>query len=990
MATEKQSFKDRTIKKILGGRFRSGSGHNEESLNPNNTAREKRSATWYHLEGSDNEKETSTTEPLKPIKPTKKTLRKPSKKSVPAKVSTTTWFLHDESNVQQETSKKESPPELDVPVGRERSESFNTKKKSKPDGTFEYDVKDSDTLNSIAARFDVTPSELKKLNKLASEYIFPKQVLYIPSVDRKKKEGKEDEMTVVESPPKEDKPRMDIPVIKLSDKPLSKVPGHAERQTPVTSPKEEEEFVIPHKLDEDEVQQLDQDCFERFIKVNVKHITDGQGVVSGVLLVTPNAVMFDPNVSDPLVIEHGADTYGVIAPMDMIISCAMYHDIVAMRRRKKHKDEDIPKPEIYHDKSCPHYQSWVKGHSDFNLNIVPEVTQDTTSPTENSEKSETTSICSCGVTDQKLSPLKSPTSNKLLANQNSPAGSQDQSFEIISESSNNGDQKKMDPTKNLITDIDIISLEDTNLDNKNEISPVLIDLSESKNKTKKFFLDDECDDDDVTNQNDDKKNNEDVMENHLVNKNNSGSDITNGNKSPGELRIGNIVYMPVSENSEGEVSQKDIEQIKTTLSRLSLNDFENRDRSKSAPVDVPVVSISSKEDVAQSKSFGSIGGSLPSISPHINTFVNYATGLFRPDSRADVKDISEILEESERSFSLSGKNMSINMNEHDFAIAVESAVKLADKPNLFQSFDKLIPKPAVSYEDPPLYLCIRLGKPIKGEVSQTCPIAAYNKQKKKPEYWFSIPREKVDHLYAFFVQWKPEIYGDDEEMMAEKRGFVVLPDEGDETGDVDILDEYFGGGSLQKDWEIISTGELMKRRSIDIEVMPELLSKSSVLEEFHLQMLNTVMPPRTVGYPWSLIYSTEKHGFSLKTLYRLMQDIDSPVLLVVKDTEENVFGAMTSEEMKVSDHFYGTGESFLYTFYPEFKVFRWTGENNFFMKGNQESLSVGAGQGQFGLWFDGDIYHGRTNHCETYDNDILTTSEDFVVKCLEAWAFTDD
>jgi len=42
------------------------------------------------------------------------------------------------------------------------------------------------------------------------------------------------------------------------------------------------------------------------------------------------------------------------------------------------------------------------------------------------------------------------------------------------------------------------------------------------------------------------------------------------------------------------------------------------------------------------------------------------------------------------------------------------------------------------------------------------------------------------------------------------------------------------------------------------------------------------------------------------------------------------------------------------------------------------------------LWFDGDIYHGRSNHCETYDNDILTTSEDFVVAIFEAWAFTDD
>jgi hypothetical protein len=52
--------------------------------------------------------------------------------------------------------------------------------------------------------------------------------------------------------------------------------------------------------------------------------------------------------------------------------------------------------------------------------------------------------------------------------------------------------------------------------------------------------------------------------------------------------------------------------------------------------------------------------------------------------------------------------------------------------------------------------------------------------------------------------------------------------------------------------------------------------------------LNRVMPPRTVGYPWSLIYSTERHGFSLKTMYRHMHHIDSPILLVVKDSRENV------------------------------------------------------------------------------------------------------
>jgi hypothetical protein len=56
-----------------------------------------------------------------------------------------------------------------------------------------------------------------------------------------------------------------------------------------------------------------------------------KGVVEGVLLVTPNAVMFDPNVSDPLVIENGAEAYGVIAPMDLVVNSAIYFDIAHMK-----------------------------------------------------------------------------------------------------------------------------------------------------------------------------------------------------------------------------------------------------------------------------------------------------------------------------------------------------------------------------------------------------------------------------------------------------------------------------------------------------------------------------------------------------------------------------------------------------------------------------------------------------------------------------------
>lgn len=53
--------------------------------------------------------------------------------------------------------------------------------------------------------------------------------------------------------------------------------------------------------------------------------------MSGVLLVTPNAVMFDPNVSDTLVMEHGPESYGVIAPMEYVVNAAIFYDIAHMR-----------------------------------------------------------------------------------------------------------------------------------------------------------------------------------------------------------------------------------------------------------------------------------------------------------------------------------------------------------------------------------------------------------------------------------------------------------------------------------------------------------------------------------------------------------------------------------------------------------------------------------------------------------------------------------
>lgn len=53
-------------------------------------------------------------------------------------------------------------------------------------------VEANDTLTSVAARFDTTPSELAKLNRLSARTVFPGQILRVPDKEGVKKD-KDDE-----------------------------------------------------------------------------------------------------------------------------------------------------------------------------------------------------------------------------------------------------------------------------------------------------------------------------------------------------------------------------------------------------------------------------------------------------------------------------------------------------------------------------------------------------------------------------------------------------------------------------------------------------------------------------------------------------------------------------------------------------------------------------------------------------------------------------
>ncbi|XP_072657027.1 TLD domain-containing protein 2 isoform X1 [Canis lupus baileyi] len=168
-------------------------------------------------------------------------------------------------------------------------------------------------------------------------------------------------------------------------------------------------------------------------------------------------------------------------------------------------------------------------------------------------------------------------------------------------------------------------------------------------------------------------------------------------------------------------------------------------------------------------------------------------------------------------------------------------------------------------------------------------------------------------------------------------------------------------------------------------VEPQLAEASQVLEPSEIRQLSLHLPPRVTGHLWSLAFRTSRDGFSLRSLYRQMEGRSGPVLLVLKDQDGQMFGAFSSSAIRLSKSFYGTGETFLFSFAPQLKVFKWTGSNSFFVKGDLDSLMMGSGSGQFGLWLDEDLYHGGSHPCATFNNEVLARQEQFCIKELEAW-----
>ncbi|CAN9507465.1 unnamed protein product [Ophioblennius macclurei] len=713
--------------------------------------------------------------------------------------------------------------------------------KKKPPGTVEFTVGPDDSLNSIALKFNVTPNKLVQLNKLFSRSVYPSQKLFVPDVSQSDGEPK----TQSSSDPSVESPQDGVSSCRSANSIRRQLSPNSEDESPATV---------------------------KFIKMSCKYFTDGMGVVGGVLIVTPNNIMFDPHKSDPVVIEHGCEEYGLICPMEEVVSVALYDDVSRMKL-KDTLPSDPPQD------LCPVYRpgEWEQLPSETELNPFSRY--------------------------EAMDPKRAIVLDDIESALSEIGGAQD-------------DQTEKSPSDEGFT----------------ELEPTVNGSTEEKEGAT-------C------------EGPSSVSEEELV----GPSRPRRGDKLALGQRKGKLEDDDEEEEDEGvaqNCSMEDGESIQASL-----------DESRDKPTCQEVTKTKDIKSKRPDELLTSVDNVIIDTPADQNGKRSPEEVCRRSGSKGQSPDGEDELSEEER------RNKSWLLER----------IQAPIQDMLFSSEEKS--------KNPPMFLCFKVGKPMRKSFATaltSSPAHMFGGRGKQPEYWFAVPQERVNDLYAFFVQWSPDVYGKE----AREQGFVVV-----EKDELDMIDNFFSDPASCS-WEIITIDEAKRRQSfgscdgdLAVDSLPLLSDSSDLLQDTHIEKLACRLPARVQGYPWRLTYSTEKHGTSLKTLYRNLADVDSPVLLVIKDMDNQIFGAFSTHPFRVSEHCYGTGETFLYSFCPEIKVYRWTGENSYFVKGNTDSLQMGGGGGQLGLWLDAELYRGTTTKCATFNNQPLSSQQDFNIHSLEVWTF---
>ncbi|CAI2360256.1 unnamed protein product [Moneuplotes crassus] len=199
--------------------------------------------------------------------------------------------------------------------------------------------------------------------------------------------------------------------------------------------------------------------------------------------------------------------------------------------------------------------------------------------------------------------------------------------------------------------------------------------------------------------------------------------------------------------------------------------------------------------------------------------------------------------------------------------------------------------------------------------------------------------------------------------------------------------------SNKVDTSIVEEGMSMKTKVVSASIptfSPFIPGVSSaIISETQAIMISRFLPPMIRMREWERVFSIDVDGASYKTFYKNVYN-HSATILIIQDSNGWKFGAYAASDWEIKKHFYGTGESFLFTFKDtdqNISTYKWTGENDNIQHCGETSIAMGGDQGKHALYIRNYFLTGASHKCKTFNNEVISSDEFFDIVKFEVWGF---
>lgn len=223
------------------------------------------------------------------------------------------------------------------------------------------------------------------------------------------------------------------------------------------------------------------------------------------------------------------------------------------------------------------------------------------------------------------------------------------------------------------------------------------------------------------------------------------------------------------------------------------------------------------------------------------------------------------------------------------------------------------------------------------------------------------------------------------------------PTEDKPTGGKDSVKGWFDGhpeiGKMQKDVfdDIFDTTDQDDDDRLDDDPTPLIPAPKgfetdcSILDQASILFLNTNIL-LDLRKEWRFLYSFKSHSKDYSEFVDKIE-LKGPTIVLIKDTDGNMFGAFTSTSWADSEGgWIGNGDTFVFAIKPKMAIFHATGkDDNIMYLSRSEGLGLGGRVGRFGLSINPSLESGNYHEdVDTFDLPAILP-EEFSIEHLEVW-----